>query len=132
MVGACAWEDCATTVLATVISTAIPGQAVIDAGTKALGREPVRGVAGEGFGQLLEHPEVVVERMSEEHGVLEEFPIDTPTGVLDAKLIDQIAEHVMEGDERLKEDLARNRAHGVRGNTLETSWMVDARGREQP
>jgi twitching motility protein PilT len=44
----------------------------------------------------------------EEHGVLEEFPIDTPTGVLDAKLIDQIAEHVMEGDERLKEDLARN------------------------
>lgn len=44
----------------------------------------------------------------EEHGVLEEFPIDTPTGVLDAPQINQIAEHVMEGDERLKNDLAKN------------------------
>jgi len=44
----------------------------------------------------------------EEHGVLEEFPIDTPTGLLEAKQIDQIAEHVMAGDERLKADLAHN------------------------
>jgi twitching motility protein PilT len=44
----------------------------------------------------------------EEHGVLEEFPIDTPTGVLDAAQIDQIAAHVMEDDERLKTDLAKN------------------------
>jgi len=42
----------------------------------------------------------------EEHGTLEEFPIDTPTGVLDAAQIQQIAEHVMEGDERLKSDFA--------------------------
>jgi twitching motility protein PilT len=42
----------------------------------------------------------------EEHGTLEEFPIDTPTGVLDSAQIDQIAEHVMEGDERLKTDFA--------------------------
>jgi twitching motility protein PilT len=45
----------------------------------------------------------------EEHGVLEEFPIDTPTGLLDSTMIDQIAEHVMEGDERLKAELD---AHG--------------------
>ena len=44
----------------------------------------------------------------EEHGILEEFPIDTPTGVLDAAQIDQIAEHVMQGDERLKNDLEKN------------------------
>src|SRR5260221_14722025 len=67
-IGACAWEDCAATVLATGVSTAVPGQAVIDAGTKALGREPVRGGEGEGFGQLLEHPEGVVSRPSEGHG----------------------------------------------------------------
>ena len=42
----------------------------------------------------------------EEHGTLEEFPIDTPTGVLDSAQIQQIAEHVMEGDERLKGDFA--------------------------
>jgi twitching motility protein PilT len=40
----------------------------------------------------------------EEHGTLEEFPIDTPSGVLDSAQIEQIAEHVMEGDERLKSD----------------------------
>lgn len=43
----------------------------------------------------------------EEHGVLEEFPIDTPTGLLDPAQIDQIAEHVMNGDERLRTDLAK-------------------------
>jgi twitching motility protein PilT len=42
----------------------------------------------------------------EDHGILEEFPIDTPTGVLDSTQIDQIADHVMQGDERLKSDLA--------------------------
>ena len=42
----------------------------------------------------------------EEHGTLEEFPIDTPTGVLDSALIEQIAEYVMQGDERLKSDFA--------------------------
>ena len=42
----------------------------------------------------------------EEHGVLEEFPIDT--GVLDSTQIDQIADHVMQGDARLKSDLAEN------------------------
>lgn len=42
----------------------------------------------------------------EEHGTLEEFPIDTPTGVLDSAQIEKIAEHVMEGDERLKADFA--------------------------
>ena len=36
--GACA-DDCAFTVLATVVNTAVPGQAVIDAGSK--GREPL-------------------------------------------------------------------------------------------
>jgi D-serine deaminase-like pyridoxal phosphate-dependent protein len=37
-VGACTWENCAYSVLATVISTAVPGLAVIDAGSKALAR----------------------------------------------------------------------------------------------
>jgi twitching motility protein PilT len=42
----------------------------------------------------------------EEHGTLQEFPIDTPTGVLEPAQIEQIAEHVMGGDERLKSDFA--------------------------
>ena len=42
----------------------------------------------------------------EEHGTLEEFPIDTPTGVLDSAQIEQIANHLMGDDERLKKDFA--------------------------
>jgi len=34
--GVCGWEEVAYSVLATVVSTAVPGQAVIDAGSKAL------------------------------------------------------------------------------------------------
>jgi D-serine deaminase-like pyridoxal phosphate-dependent protein len=59
-------------VLATVVSTAVPNQAVIDAGSKALGREPMRGADGAGgFGALLDRPEVTVASMSEEHGILD-------------------------------------------------------------
>jgi D-serine deaminase-like pyridoxal phosphate-dependent protein len=70
-IGACGWDDCALTVLATVVSTSVPGQAVIDAGSKALGREPIRAVGGEGFGVVMEHDDVIVSAMSEEHGILD-------------------------------------------------------------
>ncbi len=70
-IGACDWDDCALTVLATVVSTSVAGQVVIDAGSKALGREPMRGVGGEGFGAVMDHREVLVSAMSEEHGILD-------------------------------------------------------------
>jgi D-serine deaminase-like pyridoxal phosphate-dependent protein len=61
--------DVAYTVLATVVSTAVPGHAVVDAGSKALAKESRGG--GFGFGVLLDRPEVVVSGVSEEHGVLD-------------------------------------------------------------
>lgn len=60
--------DVAYTVLATVVSTSVPGRAVVDAGSKALAKE---GRGGDGFGFLLDHPDVVVAALSEEHGVLD-------------------------------------------------------------
>ena len=70
-IGACEWQDCAYSVLATVVSTAVPGQAVVDAGAKALFREELRGTPASGFGALLDRPEVTVKAMSEEHGLLD-------------------------------------------------------------
>jgi len=70
-VGACDWEDCAYSVLATVVSTAVPGQAVVDAGGKAIAREEIRGVQAPGLGALLDRPEIVVRTVSEEHGILD-------------------------------------------------------------
>lgn len=70
-VGACKWSDCAYTVLATVVSTSISGQAAVDAGSKALSREEIRGASAPGFGALLDRPDVVVKALSEEHGLLD-------------------------------------------------------------
>jgi D-serine deaminase-like pyridoxal phosphate-dependent protein len=67
--GAASWADCAYSVLATVVSTAVPGQAVVDAGSKALTKEGR--VEGGGFGALLDRPEVTLSALSEEHGVLD-------------------------------------------------------------
>jgi twitching motility protein PilT len=42
----------------------------------------------------------------EEHGVLQEFPVDTATGVLDSTQIGQIAAQLMGDDDRLKNEFA--------------------------
>jgi D-serine deaminase-like pyridoxal phosphate-dependent protein len=70
-IGACKWSDCAYTVMATVVSTSISGQVAVDAGSKALSREDIRGANAPGFGALLDRPEVYVKALSEEHGLLD-------------------------------------------------------------
>jgi D-serine deaminase-like pyridoxal phosphate-dependent protein len=120
-VGACAWEDCALTVLATVVSTAVKGQAVIDAGTKALGREPMRGSGADGFGVLLDHPEVFVRTMSEEHGILDLGRTDWKPRV--GEQVRVIPNHVCIVV-HLNDTIV-----GVRHDIVETSWPVAARGR---
>lgn len=119
-IGACHWEDCALTVAATVVSTSVPGQAVIDAGSKALGREPIR-AEGDGFGALLDHPDVVVTRMSEEHGILDLSKSDWRPRVGDVVRV--VPNHVCIVVHLFDEII------GVRGNSVETRWPVAARGR---
>lgn len=65
-------DDCSLTVLATVISRPTPERVVIDAGSKvfaldqgAHGKSSVRG-----FGLVKGYNDVIVERLSEEHGIL--------------------------------------------------------------
>jgi len=122
-IGACAPEDCALTVLATVVSTSVPNQAVIDAGAKALGREPMRGVEGEGWGALLDRPEVLVARMSEEHGILDLSKTAWRPNVGD--LVQVVPNHVC-----IVVHL-NDVIYGTRNSRVETSWPVDARGRSQ-
>lgn len=119
--GACADEDCALTVLATVVSTAVPGQAVIDAGSKALGREPVRGVSGEGFGAVLGRPDIIVASMSEEHGILDLGRSAWRPRVGERVRI--VPNHVCIVT-HLHEVI-----HGLRDDVIETQWPVAARGR---
>ena len=120
-VGACGWEDCALTVLATVISTAVPGQAVVDAGSKALGREPLPAGEEAGYGCLLERTDIRVVRMSEEHGILDIRGSDWQPKVGDVVRI--VPNHVC-----IVVHL-NDLIHGVRGAVVEATWPVTARGR---
>ena len=123
-IGACDWEDCALTVLATVISTAVPGQAVIDAGSKALGREPLPGAesAAGGFGALLDRPEIVVSRMSEEHGMLDLRGSDWRPAV--GEQVRVVPNHVCCVVSLF------DTVFGMRDDVVETQWPVTARGRD--
>jgi D-serine deaminase-like pyridoxal phosphate-dependent protein len=123
-IGACAAEDCALTILATVVSIAVPGQAVIDAGAKALGREPMRGGSGEGFGCLWNDPGVVVKSMSEEHGILDLSRSSWRPRV--GERVRVVPNHVC-----IVVHLA-DLVYGIRDGAVVSSWPVAARGRGQP
>ena len=66
--GSCRPEDCALTVLATVVSVGGSGRAVVDAGSKCLSSDPLRPRAG-GHGWLLGRASRIA-WLSEEHGVV--------------------------------------------------------------
>ncbi len=63
--GTCTEQDCALSVLATVVSTPAPDRAVIDAGSKVLTSD-LLGLDGHGL--VVGHPELSVAQLSEEHG----------------------------------------------------------------
>jgi D-serine deaminase-like pyridoxal phosphate-dependent protein len=73
--GAARLDDCALTVLATVVSVPAPGRAVLDAGSKTLSSDPLRPRA-EGFGWILGGKSRLA-RLSEEHGVIDVAPGET-------------------------------------------------------
>ncbi|WP_196780866.1 alanine racemase [Nocardioides sambongensis] len=66
--GACAADEIAFTVHATVISRR-PGTVVLDVGSKVLGAD--RAAWATGFGRLLDHPGARVVQLSEHHAVVE-------------------------------------------------------------
>ncbi|HEX8695409.1 MAG TPA: alanine racemase [Longimicrobium sp.] len=119
-IGACAWDEVAYSVLATVVSTAVPGQAVVDAGSKALAREELRAEGG-GYGALLDRPEVVVKAVSEEHGLLDLSRTGWRPRI--GERVRVVPNHVC-----VSVNL-QERLWGVRGDEVVASWDVAGRGR---
>lgn len=60
--------DVALTVRSTVVSRPTPTLAIIDAGSKTLTSDPANAPGLPGHGSILEYPEAVIARVSEEHG----------------------------------------------------------------
>jgi D-serine deaminase-like pyridoxal phosphate-dependent protein len=106
-------------VLATVVSTAVSGQAVVDAGSKALSREDIRGSNAPGFGALLERPDIHVKALSEEHGLLDLSHTSWRPRIGERVRI--VPNHVC-----VSVNL-HDRLWGLRGMHIEDSWSVQAR-----
>lgn len=69
--GACRLEDCAARVVATVVSTAVPGRAMIDAGSKTLSSDGLSSGPAKGHGYVVEAPDAALIKLNEEHGHLD-------------------------------------------------------------
>ena len=61
-------DDCAARVIATVVSTAVPDQFVIDAGSKTLTSDRCSPAPDSGHGYVVEYPQAKVVKLTEEHG----------------------------------------------------------------
>jgi D-serine deaminase-like pyridoxal phosphate-dependent protein len=116
--GSCAIEDCAMTVLATVVSVPAPDRAVLDAGSKTLSSDPLRPRPG-GYGWILGRRSRI-DRLSEEHGVVsvepgESFRVGERVRVLPnhACVVSNLHDVLV----------------GVRGERVEAELAVAARGR---
>lgn len=66
--GYCSLADCGAQIVCTVVSTAVPGQVVIDAGSKTLTSDRCGPAPESGHGYVVEYPEARITRLSEEHG----------------------------------------------------------------
>lgn len=82
--GSLSLEDCALAIVATVVATPERRRIVVDAGAKALAADAAA-PGRTGHGLVLGHPDWVIERLSEEHGVV------TSTERINARVGDRVA-----------------------------------------
>jgi len=116
--GVCLLEECAMTILATVVSVPAPDRAVVDAGSKTLSSDPLRPRAG-GHGFIIGHASRI-DRLSEEHGAVRVEPGDSFRVGERVWILPNHACVVTNLHERV---------YAVRGGRVEAEWTVAARGR---
>jgi D-serine deaminase-like pyridoxal phosphate-dependent protein len=117
--GAATFDDCALRVMATVVSHPVPGRFLIDAGSKSLTSD-TGGLVG--FGRIVEYPDAVIAKLSEEHGHVE-LPEGAGPGPKIGERVTIIPNHCCPVS-NLVDEIA-----GIRGGRLERYFKVAARGR---
>jgi D-serine deaminase-like pyridoxal phosphate-dependent protein len=114
-------DDCALSVLVTVVSTSVSGHAVVDGGSKTFSSDRYQAEDGRGFGLVKDDPAVEIERFSEEHGHLNVASSERRYRVGDRLAI--IPNHVC-STVNMHDEI-----YGVRGERVETVWRVAGRGK---
>lgn len=92
--GACSLSECALRVVATVVSRPRPNLAIIDGGSKTFATDVQPKVAPlslTGFGYVAGYPKAVLERVTEEHGMLS---VDEDSDLRVGAVVEIIPNHV--------------------------------------
>lgn len=119
--GACAIEDCAARVVATVVSTAVPNRAIIDGGSKTFSSDLLGSGPRTGYGLVVEAPRARLMKLNEEHGYIDTTESDHSFHV--GEVVTVIPNHICTCVNMQDEIfLLRN------GEYVE-SWQVAARGK---
>jgi D-serine deaminase-like pyridoxal phosphate-dependent protein len=119
--GTCAIEDCAARVVATVVSTAVAGGAIVDAGSKTLSSDQLRFGPASGYGYIVEAPDAPIVKLNEEHGYVDVRRASRPLKVGDVVTI--IPNHVC-ACVNLHDEI-----FVLRQGMVEGFWRVAARGK---
>ncbi len=117
--GACAPDEIAMAVAATVVSDNIPGKFVINAGAKSLTKDMPPYLTG--FGMIPAYPDGVIERVSDYHG-----EVRLPDAANSPRLGDVVAvvpNHACPVIDLYDTFIA------TRSGTIVGEWPIDARGR---
>jgi D-serine deaminase-like pyridoxal phosphate-dependent protein len=120
---ACTWADCAATVLCTVVSNAVSGQAVVDGGSKTFSSDRLSASAEVSFGHVIEAPGAVFTRMNEEHGYIDIRNAGRTFAVGETVRI--VPNHVCTAMN------LHEQVYGVRGDEVVSVWKVEGRGKLQ-
>jgi len=117
--GAAQWDDCAMSLLVTVVSTAVAGQMIVDGGSKTFHSD--RAIAFEGYGRFMEDPGLVLTRMNEEHGYVDTNNAERAHSIGDRLRV--IPNHVCVAMNMHDE------AWVCRGEQVVDRWTIAARGK---
>jgi D-serine deaminase-like pyridoxal phosphate-dependent protein len=115
--GAMALNDCALRVIATVISRPTEDHGILDSGSKTLSSD-LLGL--EGHGLILEYPEATIFNLPEEHGHVDFSACSTKPQI--GERVSIIPNHCCVVSNLFNQLVA------VRGNEVELTWEVAARG----
>jgi D-serine deaminase-like pyridoxal phosphate-dependent protein len=114
--GVSTWEDCALTVLTTVVSVPADNRAIVDAGSKTLTSD-LLGLHG--YGHILGRADIRIDQLSEEHGRLIS---DGPIGLKVGDLVRIVPNHACVVSNMV------DTVHVVADGKLLGAWPVSARG----
>jgi D-serine deaminase-like pyridoxal phosphate-dependent protein len=113
-------EACAMRILATVVSRPTDGRAILDAGSKTLSSDTL---GLEGYGLILEYPQLVLAKFSEEHG-----HVDCSASNARPRIGERVT--IIPNHACAVTNL-HDVVYGVRGDRVERVFRVEARGRVQ-